>query len=220
MIPTKQTSSSSPRGGWEGAPVSREGTSACPGTSSIGIFGGSFNPIHNGHVALARQLLDVVGLDEIWFMVSPHNPLKNQNDLIDDNLRLKMTEVALKYEPQLKASGYEFAMPRPSYMWHTLQSLGKDYPGREFVLLIGADNWLCFKRWYEWRKILDNYRIVIYPRTGSSIDAASLPAGVRLVDTGLFDISSTEIRRKVKVGEPISHLVPYEVAGMVEEYYK
>lgn len=97
---------------------------------TTGIFGGSFNPIHNGHVELARQLLASAGLDEIWFVVSPQNPFKRAADLLDDDLRLKMVELALEREPRMHASDYEFRMPRPSYMWHTLQSMSRDYPDR------------------------------------------------------------------------------------------
>lgn len=173
-----------------------------------GIFGGSFNPIHNGHIELAKRLLGIAGLDEIWFVVSPQNPLKRQEGLLDDDTRLLMARMALQDEPRLVASDFEFRMPRPSYMWHTLQSMSKTYPSREFVLIIGADNWACFDRWFEWRKILDCYSVVIYPREDSPIDAASLPPNVRLADTGLFDVSSTEIRRRIMYGEPFGDLVP------------
>ena len=106
-----------------------------------GIYGGSFNPIHNGHIAIARKMIELAGLDEVWLMVSPQNPLKHSVDLLDEQLRLDMTRIALEPYPQLKACDYEFHLPRPSYMWHTLQSLTHDYPKREFTLLIAADNW-------------------------------------------------------------------------------
>mgnify|MGYP003547974148 FL=1 len=112
-----------------------------------GIYGGSFNPVHNGHIALAHELRQLAGLDEIWFVVSPQNPLKTQASLLNDRKRLDMTRRALEPYPELVASNYEFALPRPSYMWHTLQSLSARYPDREFTLIIGADNWACFDRW-------------------------------------------------------------------------
>ena len=114
-----------------------------------GIYGGSFNPIHNGHIAIARKMIELAGLDEVWLMVSPQNPLKHSADLLDEQLRLDMTRIALEPYPQLKACDYGFHLPRPSYMWHTLQSLANDYPEREFTLLIGADNWAVFDRWYH-----------------------------------------------------------------------
>lgn len=187
-----------------------------------GIFGGSFNPVHNGHVELARRLLGMAGLDEIWFVVSPQNPLKRQEGLLDDDMRLMMVRMALEGEPRLVASDFEFGMPRPSYMWHTLQAMGRAYPGREFVLIIGADNWACFDRWFEWRKILDNYSVVVYPREGSPVDVPSLPTNVRFVDTPLLDISSTEIRRRINAGEPLGGMVAQKVEALIlsEGLYK
>ncbi|MDO4158857.1 MAG: nicotinate (nicotinamide) nucleotide adenylyltransferase [Prevotellaceae bacterium] len=181
-----------------------------------GIFGGSFNPIHKAHVRLARQLLASAGLDEVWFVVSPQNPLKREADLLDDDLRMKMVSMALENEPNLIACDYELHLPKPSYMWKTLQSLASDYKEREFVLLIGADNWLCFDRWYAYQKILDNYRIVIYPREGSPIDESLLPKNVTLVNTELIDISSTEIRERIRKSMPIDDIVPESVAYMIK----
>ena len=119
-----------------------------------GIYGGSFNPIHNGHIAIARKMIELAGLDEVWLMVSPQNPLKHSADLLDEQLRLNMTRMALGPYPQLKACDYEFHLSRPSYMWHTLQSLSNDYPEREFTLLIGADHWAVFDRWYHADEII------------------------------------------------------------------
>lgn len=187
-----------------------------------GIFGGSFNPIHNGHIHLARQLLAAAGLDEIWFVVSPRNPLKSEDTLLDDAMRYEMVSIALENEPQMVASDYEMHTPRPSYMWHTLQSMAADYPDREFILLIGADNWACFDRWFCHEEILRHHAVVIYPRTGSAVNASELPAGVTLADTDTIDISSTEIRRRISIGLPIEHLVPPAVAEMIrlKELYR
>lgn len=182
---------------------------------TTGIFGGSFNPIHNGHIALARQILEKGSLDEIWFMVSPQNPLKSADTLADDNYRLKLVREALKDEQRITACDYEFHMPRPSYTYDTLMSLRKDCPDRDFVLIMGGDNWERFHRWYKWEDILRQFRIIIYPRQGAAIDPASLPANVRLVDTTLYNISSTEIREKISKGEDISRLVPEAVAKSI-----
>ena len=119
-----------------------------------GIYGGSFNPIHNGHIAIARKMTELAGLDEVWLVVSPQNPLKERGDLLDDRLRLEMTRMALAPYPKLKASDFEFALPRPSYMWNTLQALSAAHPDREFTLLIGADNWEVFSRWYHYEDII------------------------------------------------------------------
>ena len=184
---------------------------------TTGIFGGSFNPIHNGHIELARRLLSLAGLDEVWFVVSPQNPFKRNEKLLDDELRLEMVRLALAGEPRMKASDCEFRLPRPSYMWHTLQSLAKDYPGREFVLLIGADNWVRFDQWYAAQDILARYRIVVYPREDTPLSGVSLPANVTLADTGLIPGSSTEVRRRITCGHPIDGLVPPVVAEFIRK---
>lgn len=186
-----------------------------------GIFGGSFNPIHTGHISLALQLLERARLDEIWFIVSPLNPFKQSaGDLLDDDLRLQLTRRALAPHPRLTASDYEFRLPKPSYMWVTLSHLSADYPDRTFVPIIGADNWLAFDRWANPQYILQHYEPVVYPRRGFPVDAASLPPGVSLVDTPLYDISSTEIRRRVAHGEPIDAWVPPEIVDAVTVYYR
>lgn len=187
--------------------------------TETGLFGGSFNPIHNGHITLARNLLDATGLDEIWFVVSPQNPLKQQAGLLDDAARLDMVRTALAGEPRLKACDYEFRLPKPSYTWNTLQHLSRDYPDRRFTLLIGADNWQMFGRWYHHEDILNHYAIVIYPRSGSHVDTTALPAGVTLVSTPLFDISSTEVRRRIACGEPIDGLVPDVIRDDALKHY-
>jgi len=186
----------------------------------IGIFGGSFNPIHVGHIALARQLHRLAQLDEVWLLVSPQNPLKRAStDLLDDDLRLQMARLALQDEPHIVASDYEFSLPKPSYTWNTLQRLSNDYPQHEFILLIGGDNWANFHRWYKADDILKQYQIVVYPRRGSSIDASVLPENVTLVDTALLDISSTDIRQRVRQGRGIKRLVPKVIEPLVRQYY-
>lgn len=185
-----------------------------------GIFGGSFNPIHCGHIALAKALLDTAGLDDIWFMVSPQNPLKRQDDLLDDNLRLNMVKAALAGERRLTACDYEFRLPRPSYTWDTLQHLSHDCPDRRFALLIGADNWQLFDRWYRHEDIIARHQVVIYPRMGSTVDETSLLEGVTLARTPLFDISSTEIRRRIALGLPIDGMVPEVTRADTMRYYK
>ena len=172
-----------------------------------GIFGGSFNPIHNGHISLARQLKEREGLDEVWLMVSPQNPLKQSSDLLDDEARLEMARKALEGVEGIIASDYEMHLPRPSYTWNTLQALSRDYPEREFVLMIGGDNWQLFDKWYHADDIKKNYQIVVYTRTPG--------------DAGFIDISSTEIRQRIRNGRSIRKLVPPAVASIIKEkgYY-
>ena len=182
-----------------------------------GIFGGSFNPIHNGHIALARQLCEAAELDEVWLMVSPQNPLKRQADLLDDDLRLEMAQKAVSGEPNIKVSDYEFHLPRPSYTWNTLQALQRDYPDRQFVLMIGGDNWQSFSRWYRADDILKHYPVVVYPRRGS--DIGTVPPSVTVVEAELLDVSSTDIRRRVREGLPLTGMVPDAIINEVKAYY-
>lgn len=177
----------------------------------IGIFGGSFNPIHQGHIALAQAVLRQCALDEVWLMVSPQNPLKqDSSDLLADDLRLQLAQQALEGVEGIEACDYEFHLPKPSYTWNTLQHLSKDYPDHRFTLLIGGDNWAHFERWRHWKDILRHYDVVVYPRD-------QYPG---TIDVPLLDVSSTEIRRCVRNGESISGLVPESIIPMVEQNYK
>lgn len=180
-----------------------------------GIYGGSFNPIHNGHIALAKAFLRQAALDEVWFVVSPQNPFKVNGHLLDDRWRLRLTKAALQGETRLMASDYEFHLPKPSYMWHTLQSMSREYPDREFTLLIGGDNWTTFHRWYHADDILSHYSLAVYPRKDNPIDTATLPPNVQLINAELLDISSTEVRHRITKGQDISHLVPPRVAELI-----
>ena len=184
-----------------------------------GIFGGSFNPIHNGHITLARYLCEAAGLDEVWLMVSPQNPLKQQAGLLADDLRLQMARQAVKDEPHITVSDYEFHLPRPSYTWNTLQALQHDFPDRQFVLMIGGDNWQHFSRWYHADDIISNYSLVVYPRRGSDISSSPMPPNVQIVEADLLDISSTDIRRRVRQGKSIAGLVPDSIIQAVTRHY-
>lgn len=178
----------------------------------IGLFGGSFNPIHNAHVKLASAICKEAGLDEVWFMVTPHNPLKQQDGLMNEKDRLEMVRLALEKEPDLKASDYEFHLERPSYTWNTLQHLSKDYPENEFYIIIGGDNWDIFNHWAHHEEILRDYHIIVYPRKDSMVDTATLPRSVSIFRMPEMDISSTMIRQMLRNGEDISPYVCPEVA--------
>ena len=186
-----------------------------------GIYGGSFNPIHNGHIALARQMLNAGLMDEVWFVVSPLNPLKKaQSDLLSDELRLEMTRLALKQEQGMMAQDFEFHLPKPSYTWNTLQAMSAQYPDRQFILIIGADNWELFPRWYHYQDILEHYSLVVYPREGTTIDADSLPPNVKLLNAQLYKVSSTQVRQRIKQGKSVRNLIPPSIISKALEYYK
>ena len=184
----------------------------------IGLFGGSFNPIHNAHIALASTICEQARLDEVWFMVSPQNPLKQAQDLLGENERYEMVKQALESEAKvLKASDYEFRLERPSYTWKTLRVLKKDFPQHEFALIIGGDNWVRFPRWAHSEEILANHHIYIYPREDSDINEALLPENVHLVHTPKINITSTMLREMIKNGKDISAYVPKAVAKIIAE---
>ena len=187
----------------------------------IGVFGGSFNPIHNGHIALGDSMLGAMSLDEVWYMVSPRNPLKGLSvELADEDVRLRWVEMALEGHPALMPSDYEFRLPRPSYTWNTLQHLRKDRPADEFVLIIGGDNISKFTRWANYRDILDGYAVAVYPRKGEVVpEWVGRVQNVTVTDMPLMDVSSTMIRAKVGRGEDISPYVPAAIKEQVEEYY-
>ena len=185
---------------------------------NIGLFGGSFNPIHNGHVRLAKSLLQEAALDEVWFLVSPQNPFKQDQQLLDDDKRLQLVRLALKEEPQLMASDFEFHLPKPSYTWNTLQALEQEYPERKFTLLIGGDNWEAFDKWYRYEDILKRYPIIVYPRKGSKVPDVKFQASdIQIVKTPLINISSTQIRQRLQEGKSVRGLVNTEVAMVIEQ---
>lgn len=183
----------------------------------IGIFGGSFNPIHIGHLALANYLCEFGYVDEVWFLISPQNPFKQDKKLLDDRLRLELAQAAVAGYPRFRASDFEFRLPRPSYTVNTLRQLTAVYPDKEFYLIIGADNWSAFDRWKSAQEILDNYSILIYPRQGHEIKGHTLPPHVKAVDSPLIDISSTFIRESLANGKDMRYFLHPEVYRIIKE---
>ena len=179
----------------------------------VALFGGSFNPIHRGHIALAEAAVEQGLADEVWLMVSPHNPLKAAEGLIDEQLRIQWARAAVADCPHIEASDFEFHLPRPSYTWHTLSALRQQYPDKLFMLLIGADNWLSFPRWAHAEEILASHELIVYPREGYPLPEP-LPRGLTLLQAPLLPISSTDIREAVRNGRPIAGWVP---EGLEEE---
>lgn len=183
--------------------MSRRGAEALPSRykksademKRTGIYGGSFNPVHEGHLRLARALVKGGWVDEMWLVVSPQNPFKADGHLLADDLRLRLTRLAAEGVDGVSVCDREFSMPRPSYMYDTLTVLKREHPDREFILVIGADNWERFSRWYRSADILSSFRLIVYPRPGYK--CCEVPPGVMVADTPLLDISSTEIRRRI-----------------------
>lgn len=182
-----------------------------------GIFGGSFNPVHFGHVRLAQALVERKWVDEVWLMVSPQNPLKAQADLADEHVRLELARLAVADVSGVGASDFEFQLPRPSYTWRTLERLEEAFPDRSFTLIMGADNWRIFPQWRRSEDILFRYSIIVYPRGGSAVDELALPPNVRLFHAPLFPWSSTVIRSRIRQGESISGMVPPGVAKAIAQ---
>ena len=182
----------------------------------IGIYGGSFNPVHFGHVGLAKWVSEHTDLDEVWMMVSPNNPLKDSRELADEQVRLAGVRKAIMGIPHVVASDFEFHLPRPSYTANTLRALAAAYPQHTFSLIIGEDNLRILPRWREWEYIVSNYRIFVYPRRGArsgqwsvvsgqwSVVSGQLPDNAQIImleGAPYFDISSTEIRAKASVND-------------------
>ena len=187
----------------------------------IGIYGGSFNPIHKGHTELAASIVQQGLVDELWLLVSPLNPLKQgeTSDIAEYEHRLSMARLATEDIEGVKASDFEKNLPLPSYTITTLGELHKAYPEHEFVLVIGADNWERFPRWYHAQEIIDTYSILIYRRPGCEMDETLLPLSVQVVDTPLYDISSTEIRESVKKGRMPLKWVDRKVATYIRVHH-
>ena len=164
----------------------------------IGVYSGSFNPIHNGHLKLAEYLIVNRLIDEVWFIVSPCNPLKNQEDSIDEYLRLDMLMLAIRDQQSFKASDIEFTMPVPSYSIDTLHELTSLYPDFQFILLIGSDNALVFNQWKDYTQILAEYQVFVYPRHEYDFKTVSgIYPQMHLLQSPYFDISSTQIRKSI-----------------------
>lgn len=186
----------------------------------IGIYGGSFNPIHQGHTQLAASIVAQGLVDELWLLVSPLNPLKQgtTSDIAEYEHRLKMAELATQNLEGVKVSDFERHLPLPSYTITTLGELHRAYPEHEFVLVIGADNWERFPRWYHADEIIANYSILIYRRPGCELDEKALPSSVQVVDTPLYDVSSTQIRESVKKGRMMRRWLDAQVVKYIKKH--
>lgn len=185
---------------------------------NIGVFSGSFNPIHIGHLILANYILEFTDIHEVWFLVSPHNPLKDERGLLSQDDRLHMVKLALKGYDRMKASDFEFALPKPSFTINTLDALSEQYPNHVFSLIIGADNWEVFEKWKSHSEILEKYKILVYPRLDSRlIIAPKMRTKVEALESPIIEISSTFIRESLSEGKSMKAFLPDAVAQYIEE---
>lgn len=178
---------------------------------NIGLFFGSFNPIHVGHLIIAEFMATRTDLDQVWFVISPHNPLKERSTLARDYDRLHMVQIAIDDNPRLRASNIEFSLPKPSYTIDTMTYLHEKYPEYRFSLIMGEDNLRTIYKWKNYRLLLERYPIHLYRRTGAE-EAPDYPgADIRYYDAPLLDISSTFIRQSLASGQSIRYLVHEKV---------
>ncbi len=189
------------------------------GTKKIGLYFGTFNPIHSGHLVIANYMVEESDLDEVWMVVTPHNPLKKKKSLLDDIHRLTMVRIALEPYSKLKASTIEFDLPQPNYTVNTLVHLEEKYPDHSFCLIMGEDNLKNFHKWKNYDVILDNYDIYVYPRIsrGETEHQFKGHARIHKVDAPIMELSSTFIRKAIKEGKNIRPMLPHNVWTYLDE---
>ncbi|HNS42548.1 MAG TPA: nicotinate (nicotinamide) nucleotide adenylyltransferase [Taishania sp.] len=194
----------------------------------IGLYFGSFNPIHVGHLIIANHMVENTDLDQVWFVVSPHNPFKEKKTLLADHHRLALVKEAIDDNPKLRASDVEFHLEQPNYTVKTLMVLKENYPSHTFVLLMGEDNLASFHKWKNYEYILEHYQLFVYPRvhseelTVAENNIATHPSVTLLKDVPIMNISSTFIRNGIKNGKDVRYLLTPPVAQYVDEmgFYK
>ena len=188
---------------------------------NIGLYFGSFNPIHVGHLIIGNHIANNTDIDEVWFIVSPQNPLKESASLLNEQHRFSLVKIAVDDATKLKASNVEFLMPKPSYTIDTLIYLSEKYKQHHFTLIIGSDSYMNFEKWKNYNQIILNYNILIYPRPGFTVKK-ELPLTIKIINAPLMEISSTQIRKNIKEKKSIRYLVTDKVMEEIElrGYYK
>jgi nicotinate-nucleotide adenylyltransferase len=186
-----------------------------------GLYFGSFNPVHIGHMAIANYIIGFTDIDQLWFVISPQNPLKRKATLLEDHKRRALLEIAVEKDDRFRVCDIEFRLPKPSYTIDTLAYLKEIYPSHEFVLIMGSDGLPTFTKWKNFRLIQDNYMRYIYPRPGFPVINGETPNS-KIVDAPLMEISSTFIRDALKAGIDIRHFLPSGVYDYIVQmhYYE
>lgn len=189
---------------------------------NIGLYFGSFNPIHNGHLIIANYIIQNTLLEQVWFVISPQNPLKKSAGLLNEYHRLFLVQVSIEDEPSLKASDIEFRLPKPSYTIDTLTYLQEKFPSHQFSIIMGSDSYHNLPEWKNYLQLLSQYSIYVYERPGFSPDIQYPNANVTFLKAPLLEISSTYIRKIIKEGKSIRFLVPEKVRLEIEQngYYR
>jgi len=184
----------------------------------VGLYFGTFNPIHTGHLIIANHMAEYSGLDQVWMVVTPHNPLKKKSTLLDDHHRLQMVFLSTEDFPKLKPSDIEFRLPQPNYTVHTLAHLQEKFPTHEFSLIMGEDNLNSLHKWKNYEVILQNHDIYVYPRITTEAIQPELENHARIhkIDAPVVEISSTFIRNGIKEGKNVMPLLPHKVWQYVE----
>jgi len=195
----------------------------------IGLFFGSFNPIHIGHLILANYILENSDMDELWFVVSPQNPFKDKKSLLADHNRLDMVQLAVKNYPKMRASNVEFSLPKPSYTIDTLTYLKEKYPNYSFALIMGEDNLDSLPKWKNAEKLMSDYQIIVYPRTFEGGTSTSLSVSkiknqenINIINAPIIELSATETRKMIKEGKNVRPMLPPEVFEYLDgsSFYK
>ena len=183
----------------------------------IGLFFGSFNPVHNGHMVIAGYMAEFTDLDQVWMVVSPHNPLKPAGSLLQDYHRFHLVELAIGDYRRLKASRIEFELPKPSYTVTTLAYLQEKYPEHDFALIMGLDSLETLPRWKDHELILQHHDIYVYPRPGHDGGMYKDHPRVRQTDAPMMEISASFIRKSIRDGKDVRFMLPEAVDRYVEE---
>lgn len=182
----------------------------------IGLFFGSFNPIHTGHLIIANYMANYTDLDQVWLVVSPHNPLKEKADLISSYDRLEMAKLATEQAENIRVSDIEFSLPQPSYTIDTLTHLKARYPEHEFSLIMGSDNLASLKKWKNYELLLRDYNIWVYPRPGDLNPELAQHPSVKMTKTPLMELSATFIRKSIKEHKNVQYFLPDAVLQFIE----